>query len=189
MNSTNYNGLSKLELEEFTEMFSVFHDLILSMIRNAVHVLPTDKTNKKPSATAHLRVNNATKHNQEYEKFIDIRDVFLSCFKSEIRRELLNKAIKNFVLKQKPENKNDYLIKICIKSSFFINLDSISQGNLKNDIKILEQIINKINDSFNQLLPQAQKQGMLAISKIRRIDIPEKAKYSGKKKEKGKGIE
>ena len=185
----NYSCLSKQELEEFTEMFSVFHDLILAMIRNAVHVLPKDKTNNsKPSLTAHLQVNSATKHNQEYEKFIDIKDVFLSCFGGENRRDTLQNGIKKFVLKPKPENKKDYKVKICISTAFFQQLDDISKDNFSKDIRVLENIINKINDSFNQLLPSAQQKGQLLIQQIRRVEIPTKAKYTGKKQEKGKGI-
>lgn len=178
-----YTKLTNNEIENFTEMFSVFQDLILAMIRNAVRVLPKDKSkNFTPKLTAHLDINRATKHNQEYEKFMDIKDVFLSCIENKNHKEVFNKAIKCFTVDDKQK------VRFLIKKSFYITLEEKSKHYFNEDIKKMEKIINKINDNFNLRLPEAQQQGKLMISKIKRIDIPEKAKYSGKEKSKGKGI-
>ena len=176
-----YNRMTSVEVENFKEMFSVFQDLILAMVRNAVRVLPKDKTNLSPSLTAHLKVNSATKHNQEYDKFIDIKDVFLSCISNEERRDFFAMAMLNFTLNDKQK------IKFRIKRSVHDNLDEDSRIAFKEDIILLEKIINSINDNFNLRLPEAKQQGKLMISKIRRIDIPQKAKYTGKAQDKSKG--
>ena len=173
--------MSLIEIEAFREMFSVFQDLILAMIRNAVRVLPKNKIDSQPSLTAHLMVNSATKHAQEYEKFIDIKDVFLSCISDAERRDFFKKAILYFTLNSKRK------IKFCISKTFFNAINEKSKFYFKEDIKKLEKIINSINDNFNMRLPEAKQQGRLMISKIRRIDIPQKAKYAGKTQDKSKG--
>ena len=178
-----YNKLTDLEFEKFKEMFSAFQDLILAMIRNAVHVLPTDKSeNFTPRITAHLNINRATKHNQKYDNFMDIKDVFTSCIENIEHREIFDKAIKCFTVDDKQK------IRFLIKKSFYISLEEKSKFYFNHDVKKLEKIINSINDNFNIRLPEAKQQGKLMISKIRRIDIPEKAKYSGKEKSKGRSI-
>ena len=176
----NYTKMSLVELESFTEMFSAFQDLILSMIRNAVRVLPKNKSDFKPSVMAHLQVNGATKHNQEYEQFLDIKDIFISCIYGTERRQIFDKTISRFVINV---NKR---IKFCIKRSAYNMFNANSQRLFKEDIKKLEDIINQINDNFNVRLPEAKQQGRLMISKIRRIDIPQKARYAEKAQEKGK---
>ena len=182
MNSgtTSYNKMSNLESENFKEMFSVFQDLILSMVRNAVRVLPTDK-NAKPNIKAHLQVT-ALSSSVYYDKFLDIKDVFLSCISNVARRSIFEKTIQGFVVDKKQK------IRFFIKKSEYQKFDGRSKKIFTSDIKLLEDIINKINDNFNLRLPEAKKQGMLAISKIKSIDIPQKAKYTGKKQEKGRGV-
>ena len=180
---TFYRSMSELELQKFEQMFSVFQDLILAMIRNAVRVLPKDQNKTTPSITAHLNVNNATKQYHSYDAFIDIKDVFLSCISDRQRRLFFNSSVSHFTLNRQQK------VKFCIKRSIFKILDNHSQFSFKEDIKKLEKIINTINDNFNLRLPEAKQQGKLMISKIRRIDIPQKAKYNQKTQQKTTGRE
>ena len=175
-----YNQLSNEDLEQFKEMFATFQDLILSMIRNAVRVLPSDKNNPTPSIKAHSQIKSSSA-DVSYDKVIDIKDIFLSCIPADEQRYFFEISIKCFALDAK---KN---IRFNIKRSVYEPLDDYSKKNFANDIKKLESIINDINNNFNQRLPEAKRQGMLMISKIKNLDIPDKAKYQGRNQNKEKG--
>jgi len=175
----HYSPMTSNEIAVFSEMFSVFQDLILAMIRNAVKVLPKNTLYTDPDVKAHLKINSATKKYQSYSNFIDAKDIFLSCISNETRRSFFSKSILKFVAN------NNRKIKFFIKNSIYKQLDQKSKVSFKEDIKKLENIINKINDNFNIKLPEAKQQGKLLISKIREIEIPKKAKYNSQSNKRG----
>ena len=178
-----YSQLSNTDIDYFQEMFGTFQDLILAMVRNAVRVLPNDKNNPAPSIKAYNRIKSSSA-DVSYDKVIDIKDIFLSCIPDDKQRYFFSKSIKCFVLDAK---KN---IRFNIWKNEYEKLDTNSKKNFASDVKILEKIINDINNNFNQRLPEAKRQGMLMISKIKNLDIPDKAKYQGRSqnKEKGRGV-
>ena len=180
-NKISYSKMQEFEFESFKEMFSVFQDLILSMVRNAVHVLPIEKLNA-PSLKAHMRIKSLSK-NVEYCKFVDVKEVFLSCIENVYRRQFLDKITKGFTI---DDNKK---IRFVILQSIYSLLSESEKKYFTKDIKRFEEIINNINDNFNQRLPEAKQQGKLMISKIRRLDVPNTAKYQGRQTTKQKGRE
>ncbi len=175
-----YEQLSEEDLKKFTELFETFQDTILSMIRHAVRVLPNNKNNPNPSIKAYSAIKSSSA-DIEYEKVIDIKDIFLHCLLSEKQHLFFKKSLKCFVLDSK---KN---IRFNIKKTEYEKLDNHSKQNFVNDVKKLEKIIYNINNNFNQRLPEAKRQGMLMISKIKNLDVPDKAKYQGRTQSKEKG--
>jgi len=178
MTTVNYIPLSQGEIGIFEEMFSTFQDLILSMIRNAVVALPSKSSDNSPNLSEHLNINKNKGY--KYESFIDIKDVFLSCFSDVYYRNFINLTISNFRVNNRKK------IKFCLNKKACNCLDKHSRILFKKDINKLEKIVNHINDNFNINLIEAKKQRNLLLSEINsRINkIPKKAKYIEKTNDK-----
>lgn len=174
--------MSEHDISVFEEIFSTFQDLIIAMVRNAVRVLPSDKSNPTPSIMAHCKIKSSNA-NVSYDNVIDIKDIFLSCLPDEEQRNIFDKTVNRFTLDDEKK------IRFFIKKTEYEKLDITSKRGFAHDVKKLEKIINSINDNFNVRLPEAKRQGMLMISKIKNLDIPEKAKFQGRRQEKQKGRE
>lgn len=171
MYKMKYSSLSLKDKEVFKEMFSTFQDLILAMVSNSVRVLPS-KCDFKSSLKTHLSiVKNLIKSDYRYEEFIDIKNVFLSCIANKLCRKKLDLAVSHFTIDDKQK------VRFSIKDKFYSRLDDNSRLEFDEDIKMLESIINCINDDFNKRLPIALQNGMLISKKVHSADVPRKAKY------------
>lgn len=177
-----YNRMSEHDVSAFEEIFSTFQDLIIAMVRNAVRVLPNDKNNPIPSIVAHSKIKSSNA-DVSYDNVIDIKDIFLSCVPDEAQRNIFDKTVNRFTLDGKKK------IRFFIKRAEYEKLDIVSKQSFTQDVKKLEKIINSVNDNFNVRLPEAKRQGMLMISKIKNLDIPDKAKFQSRRQEKHKGRE
>ncbi|GEM_PF-3002444 len=166
---------AKNDLLVFFKMISAFQELVLSMVRNAAFVLPSDKNNSTlPSAKLHEIVN---RKNFSYQQPIATRDVFLCCLPCKSRK-IYDKLIQDVVVKNN-------------KIAIIINHDEVGKLNKKKQVQILKnlvfcaKIMNITNQDFQRKLPMAKQQGRALAESIKpRGRIPEKARCKQRKIEK-----
>ena len=158
--------LLRSDLFVFYKMISVFHELVLSMVRNAVFVLPNSKNRVAPNSKMHEIIN---KQDFSYKQSIATRDIFLFCLPKQSRK-FYDRLIQNIVVKNS-------------KIAITIDKTEIMKFNEKQRVKILKnlslfvKIMNKTNNDFQRKLPEAKLQGKALIKSIKpRGQIPEKAK-------------
>ena len=175
-----YPGLLKEEIQSICEMFCVVQATILSMIRNAVFVLPNYKLHNIKSYNLPKTLSQFTKNgtirsdNVQYDQPITTKDILLYALKNPQSKQLLEKIISKVNI---PDH--DTKIRITIKKNGFQNLNPASQANLKQDIAIIEQIINAVNTRFIQLLPEAKQKAQQLMAQLEnsRKKIPANAKF------------
>lgn len=157
---------AKNDLLVFFKMISAFQELVLSMVRNAAFVLPSDKNNSTlPSAKLHEIVN---RKNFSYQQPIATRDVFLFCLPCKSRK-IYDKLIQNITVKNG-------------RIAILINKEELAKFNEKVRLKIVKslvlcaEIMNITNRDFQRKLPMAKQQGRALAKSIKpRGRIPEKA--------------
>lgn len=175
----SYCKMSDIELRSIENTLCVFQELVLSMIRNAVYVLPENDVlikKKNINSTKKLMASKEALKNAEYANFINTKDVFLSSIIDGERRSFFKKTISNFTINNRKR------IKFCIKHKNYEILDLQSKKYFSNDIRKIEKIINTINCNFIKALPAAKRRGLMIKNKINTNIVPIKAKYNEKKK-------
>ena len=179
-----YNGLVKEEIQSICEIFCVLQATILSMVRNAVFVLPNDKKNNiksynLPKKLSQLAKSGDIKVNDiQYDKPMTTKDILLCGIKDKQKKQLLEKIISKIAVLE-----NGKKIRITLKKNAFQALNTLSQTNLKQDIAIIEQIINTINTQFIKLLPDAKRNAKKLMAQLEnsRKKIPATARFEPEK--------
>ena len=175
-----YDGLAKEELQSICELFCIIQATILSMVKNAVFVLPNDKKNNIKSYNLPKKLSQLTKSGDikltdiQYDKPMTTKDILLCGIKDTQKKQLLEKIISKIAV---PENSKK--IRIALKKNAFQTLNYASQTNLKKDIFTMEQIINTINSRFIQLLPDAKQNAKKLIVQFEssKKKIPASARF------------
>ena len=175
-----YNGLLQTEIRSICEMFCVIQATVLSMIKNAAFVLPNDSKNNIKSYNLPKKLSQLAKngtinsHDIQYTEPMTTKDILLCSIKNLQRKQLLEKLI------SKVTASNDGVkIRITIKKSGFQKLNTASQAHLKNDVAIMEQIINAVNSRFLQLLPDAKQKAKKLMAQLENSSkkIPATARF------------
>ena len=166
--------LLKNDLLVFYKMIFAFHEVVLSMVRNAAFVLPSSKNSALPSSKMHEIVN---KKNFSYQQPIATRNVFLYCLPQKSRR-FYDKLIQDVVVK-------NGRIAIDIDRMELAKLDKKVQLQIVKSLVLCAEIMNITNRDFQRKLPEAKQQGRALIKSIKpRGRIPEKARCKQRKIEK-----
>ena len=76
-----YFALSNYDINDIKKNLICFNNVVLSMIRNAVVVLPNDRKNNGVQNINNLYNIKKNINDFYYEEFVDTKKVFLSCIK------------------------------------------------------------------------------------------------------------
>ena len=163
--------LLKNDLLVFYKMIFAFHELVLSMVRNAAFALPSGKNSALPSSKMHEIVN---KENFYYRQPIATRDVFLYCLPQKSRR-FYDKFIQDIAVK-------NGRIAINIDRTELAKFDKRVQLQIVKSLMLCADIMNVTNRDFHRKLPEAKRQGKALIKSIKpRRQIPQKARCKQRK--------
>lgn len=180
-NSRNYANLSYLELSQedlngIRKILITFNDVILSMIRNAVFVLPNSNgKNNFPSLNSFLKIQENI-NDFKYDELMNTKKIMLFGIKNIEKKMQMDNAITRLVVDK--QNK----IRCVCKKSFYYSIGDIYKSDFLNDIKKIEKVVNDVNLYFKKLLPEAKICRQNLLNKIRKDIIPKKARYLEKDK-------
>ena len=92
-----YFALSNYDINDIKKNLICFNNVVLSMIRNAVVVLPNDRKNNGVQNINNLYNIKKNINDFYYEEFVDTKKVFLSCIKDKIKRHVFDNAISRLI--------------------------------------------------------------------------------------------